>query len=292
MSAPRDFEEYWRARASRVLPDQDVRRQPADVITSSSRLRCEYLSYLASDGVELHARYLQPKQLSQGPCVVVFHDVGRPQRGWFYLSRFVSLGYSVFAPEMRLWSGNVTRGWQNGPDALELAQIIEDALLAVSIAATQTFCARAGLMLWGEGLGGALALDSAALSSILVSPAALLTCAALNPSAANWRQLWESDAAGDLTAGLRRYFREVDPRGITAEAVFNTLSYVDTRSFASFVTTQTLVGRCLMDTEALPSATKEVVSALAGNVTCVDYPKYDHERVNDFENKLLAFMHL
>lgn len=292
MSAPRDFEEYWRVRASRVPLDQNVQRHPADVIKSSSKLRCEYLSYLASDGAELHARYLQPKQLSQGPCVVVFHDVGRPQRGWFHLSRFVSLGYSVFAPEMRSWSGDVTRGWQNGPNALELVQIIEDALTAVSIAATQTFCARSGLMLWGEGLGGALAVDAAALNSIILSPATLLKCAALNPSAANWQRLWESDADGDLTVGLRRHFREADPSGATAEALFNTLSYVDTRSFAALVTTQTLVGRCLIDTEALPSATKEVVSALAGNVTCVDYPKYAHERVNDFENKLLAFMHL
>lgn len=279
---------YWRKRLQKSGMPQEIERRPAPVMATNQRIRAEYISYRASDGTKLKARYLEPRFTNQGPCIVVFHDANRSQRGWFHLARFVALGYAVFAPEMRPWSDDVTRGWCAGPDGLEFAQLIDDACTACFLAAKQSFCAQEGLFAWGEGLGGALAIDVAALTSNSVP---IVACAALNPAAANWRLLWEAGAEGVLAQGLHHYFRLSDPSAQTADALFNTLSYTDTRLFAKRVSQPTLVGCSLMDTEALPSATGEVVVALGDHGHCVNYPKYAHERVNDFENKLLSFMH-
>ena len=42
-------------------------------------------------------------------------------------------------------------------------------------------------------------------------------------------------------------------------------------------------------------ANPELVDQLAthiGELTLKNYPKYEHERVNEFENALLSFMHI
>ena len=88
------------------------------------------------------------------PLVLMFHDAGRPVRGWHHMTRFAALGQAVLA----LDGGTVPV--DGAADALP------------GLAAQAVALARAGLELpfvdrgrvstWGEGLGGTLAVLVAA----------------------------------------------------------------------------------------------------------------------------------
>lgn len=59
------------------------------------------VTFVADDGATLSARYIRPVGNKRVPTVLMFHDAGRPVRGWHHMTRFVALGYAVFALENR-----------------------------------------------------------------------------------------------------------------------------------------------------------------------------------------------
>ena len=67
----------------------------------------------------------------------MFHDAGRPVRGWHHMTRFVALGYAVFALENRAEADAQT----------QFADAQAAARAALSLPTTLN------LIAWGEGLG-------------------------------------------------------------------------------------------------------------------------------------------
>ena len=140
-----------------------------------------HLNVTLSDGSEVRGRLIMPA----GPCrpegalaplVLMFHDAGRPVRGWHHMTRFVALGAGVLA---------LDQGVVDPERAAEELPSLAVRALALS---------RAGLELpgidcshvfaWGEGLGGALAvIVSAALGTWVER------CAVCNPFPADTEAL-------------------------------------------------------------------------------------------------------
>ncbi len=281
--SPEDFDAFWQARVERACAPREVGTEPVGIETPlASYMR---LGFDATDGVGLHARAIVPKAPGEHPCVLVFHDADRGPRGWHHLTRFVALGYAVVELECRAWTHDVAAGWQGGPGGLELAQLIDDALACASVAAGLGGVDAMQLATWGEGLGGALSIEVAALL-----PQGVSKCAALNPAPADFRGAWESGVPASAQTGVTRHFREEDPTGWAADGFFSTLAYVDAANFSPRLSCELLLGTSLMDQVAPPLGQYALFNRASCPKEHVTYPKHAHERVNDFENRLLAFL--
>lgn len=158
----RGFAERWRD-VYRQLACRDweslVEYRPC--ITGNEAM-ASYLDvrFPALDGAPLAARFIRPAGEGPFPLVLMFHDEGRPVRGWHHMTRFAALGCAVFA-------------LQNRPDGAP-DQRITDALAAACAAAHTAGADHRRLYAWGEGLGGTLAVAAAGLAGVS-------RCIALNP---------------------------------------------------------------------------------------------------------------
>ena len=100
-------------------------------------------------------------------------------------------------------------------------------------------------------------------------------------------------------SGVTRHFREEDPAAERLDEFFGTLGYVDAASFAALLPagTELLCGCGLMDAAQPPlgcyaAYNRAACARKSGAKKELDtYPKFVHERINDFEDRLLAFMH-
>ena len=162
----------------------------------------------------------------------MFHDAGRPVRGWHHMTRFVALGYAVFALENRAEADAQT----------QFADAQAAARAALSLPTTLN------LIAWGEGLGGTLAIAAAAKQ-----PQHVVKCAAQNP----------------LCTG----------------------TYADCAQYAAQLVCPLLMGISGMDTIAPPDAQNAVYDAASCDKKRYIYVKYIHERINAFEDRVLAFFH-
>ena len=190
------------------------------------------VTFAADDGATLSARYIRPVGNKRVPTVLMFHDAGRPVRGWHHMTRFVALGYAVFALENRAEADAQT----------QFADAQAAARAALSLPTTLNLNA------WGEGLGGTLAIAAAAKQ-----PQHVIKCAAQNP----------------LCTG----------------------AYADCAQYAAQLVCPLLMGTSGMDTIAPPDAQNAVYDAASCNKKRYIYVKYTHERINAFEDRVLAFFH-
>lgn len=129
---PDGFQAFWDERAAAAAAPREVTVGETPFETPVATYQT--LRFAALDGRELTARYVAPKAGDMLPCVVMFHDVTCPPRGWHHLTRFVAPGHAVVELENRAWSGDVTEGWQEGPAALAFTRLIEDALVCACVA--------------------------------------------------------------------------------------------------------------------------------------------------------------
>lgn len=280
---PADFGAFWASRAEHAARAREV--TSSDVGLDSPMATYRQLAFPGTDSRMLTARYVAPKREGAVPTAVMFHDFGRGPRGWFHLTRFVAMGYAVVELESRIWSGSVCEGWECGPTGLAFAQVIDDALIATNVALGLPKTDPSHVVSWGEGLGAALAIDVAALVP------AVGKVAACNPLPADFEAAWQQNARKSLYAGLVSHFRVCDPRGERAQELFRVLDYVDTVNFSQGLATDLLLGTGLMnDTSFVPGQ-----FAIFNRAPCpkrhVRYPKWGHERINDFEDEVLRFLH-
>lgn len=108
---------------------------------------------------------------------------------------------------------------------------------------------------FGEGFGGGLALLAAALLP------GSLRCVALNPLPGDFRGLGMED-----------------------------MDELDLVNIAPLCQGEVLMGTCLMDTYAPPKGQAAIFNHLHCKKMWKLYPKYMHERVNFFENEMVAFL--
>ncbi len=285
---PDGFEAYWRERAdacARLAASAELEFEPAGVQSEVAEYR--RVVFAAPDGVGLAARILMPGAPGPHPCILTWHDADRGPRGWFHLSRYLAAGYAVVHPEYRRLPRDFFAGWQEGPAPMPAARLVEDALLAAGVATRLPGVDGSRLMTHGEGLG---ALPALAVASLVPGVA---KCAVLNAEPADIRLAWEKGASGPVYEGVCRHFRDEDPAAEGADAYFGAVAWADAANFAALLSSgaELLDGVCLMDETAPPAAQLTAFERAACPKQLVSYPKYGHERLNDFENRLFSFMH-
>lgn len=251
---PSDFEAFWRERQSRAAPTS-VRTE--QIPFKNSAAVYETLTISAGERV-IHVRSIRPPQQRRFPTILMFHDLNRGVRGWHHMTRFVALGYAVVALENEPAADLLVK-----PDASGLEQRYLDALTAAQTALILPHTDASRLAVWGEGFGGALSIVTAALL------AETARCVVLNPLPADFR-------------GQRQGMPE---KALAA------LDYLDIVHFAPMLTGPFLMGSGLMDKIAPIAAQYAVYNQAVCSKKHLVYPKYEHERINFFENELLKFLH-
>lgn len=299
-TVPRDLAGFWRSRLGTAAPlsPDDVRREPAGFDTPVATY--EWLTFAAADGTELKARYVCPRGVGGAdrggagaprvPTVVMTHDVTCGPRGWHHLTRFAAIGHAVVELERRPWSGDVCAGWEQGPAALQMTRLIEDMARTAQAAASLPRTDVARLSAWGEGLAGALAIDATAALDACDGTVRLRRVAALNPMPADVRATWEAGGSRLVYAAVRNHFRVEDPTAAREAAFFSALDYVDAANMATLLRAPLLLGTSMMDDAALPQSQYAVFNRVTGEKRHLTYPKWGHERVNDFEDALMAYL--
>lgn len=294
---PADFEQFWQRRAEACRHDAGgIRAEDAGLASPVGAY--EELLLAGLDGHPLAARCVRPRSIA-GPVPVVFsfQDAGRGPRGWHHLTRWLALGCAVVQPKYRSWYEDVTEGWRrNGGgtdpasrvEGLALVRLVEDAARCMVGVARLPWADSTRLAVYGEGLGAGVALGTMVVASMAGVPVA--RACLLNPLPADFRTTWERSGCEGVYGGLRRHFRDEDPTGEAAEELFGALDYVDGVNLARYVGADVLLGIGLLDSVALPATQSAVYEALPGRKERVVYPKWGHERVNDFEDKTLGWL--
>ena len=285
---PSNFESFWEtfvAFAQNVQVESVVELPSATQTATFKRI-----TFASTDQTQLSARVILPSGASVAelttaelPAVVLFSDLGRGVRSWLHLLRFSAFGLPVVALEARPYETQLKDAWRGALSAEELAhalinpddaasstlkQLIDDALVAASV--VSRFLGRTTVT-WGEGLGGSQALFAAALL-----PKEVSATMALNP----------------LFADNATTLRAVVGCGDTpqSDAAIDAVGLLDSACAAELVRVPAIIGTALLDQSAPTEGTFALYNRLPGQKEMRVYPKFGHERINQFENEQINYL--
>lgn len=280
---PSYFESFWE---TSVAFAQNAHVESVIELPSATQTATfKRITFASTDQTQLSARVILPADASttELPAVVLFSDLGRGARSWLHLLRFSALGLPVVALEARPCEPQLKDAWRGAFTAEELAhtlinpddaasstlkQLIDDALVTASVASH--FLGRTTVT-WGEGLGGSQALFAAALL-----PKEVSATMALNP----------------LFADNATTLRTVVGCGDTpqSDAAIDAVGLLDSACAAELVRVPALIGTALLDQSAPTEGTFALFNRLKGQKEMRVYPKFGHERINQFENEQINYL--
>lgn len=298
---PSNFESFWE---TSVAFAQNVHVESAVELPSATQAATfKRITFTSTDQTQLRARVILPAGVSVAeplaaaelsapaeppasaklPAVVLFSDLGRGVRSWLHLLRFTALGMPVVALEARPCEASLKDAWRGALTAEELAralinpgdaasstlkQLIDDALVTTAVASR--FLGRTTVT-WGEGLGGSQALFATALL-----PKAVSATMALNPLFAdNATTLRAHVGCGDTPQ---------------SDAAIDAVGLLDSACAAELVRVPALIGTALLDQSAPTEGTFALYNRLPGQKQMRVYPKFGHERINQFENEQINYI--
>ena len=285
---PSNFESFWKT--SVALAQNAQVESVVELPYATQTATFKRITFASTDQTQLSARVILPAGASAAelttaelPAVVLFSDLGRGVRSWLHLLRFSALGLPVVALEARPCAAQLKDAWRGALTAEELAhalinpddaasstfkQLIDDALVTTAVASR--FLGRTTVT-WGEGLGGSQALFAAAL--LLKEVSATM---ALSP----------------LFADNATTLRAVVGCGDTpqSDAAIDAVGLLDSACAAELVRVPALIGTALLDQSAPTEGTFALYNRIAGQKEIRVYPKFGHERINQFENEQINYM--
>lgn len=278
-----NFESFWE---TSVTFAQNVQVESVVELPSATQTATfKRITFISTDQTQLSARVILPAGVSVAelPAVVLFSDLGRGVRSWLHLLRFSALGLPVVALEARSCEPQLKDAWRGALTAEELAhalinpdgaasstlkQLIDDALVTTAVASR--FLGRTTVT-WGEGLGGSQALFAAALL-----PKEVSATMALNPLFAdNATTLRAHVGCGDTPQ---------------SDAAIDAVGLLDSACAAELVRVPALIGTALLDQSAPTEGTFALYNRLPGQKEMRVYPKFGHERINQFENEQINYL--
>ena len=281
---PSNFESFWEP--SVAFAQNAQVESVIDLSSATQTATFKRITFTSTDQTQLSARVILPATASAAElpaAVVLFSDLGRGVRSWLHLLRFSALGLPVVALEARPCEAQLKDAWRGALAAEELAlalinpddaasstlkQLIDDALVTAAVASR--FLGRTTVT-WGEGLGGSQALFTAALL-----PKAVSATMALNP----------------LFADNATTLRTVVGCGDTpqSDAAIDAVGLLDSACAAELVRVPALIGTALLDQSAPTEGTFALYNRLPGQKEMRVYPKFGHERINQFENEQINYL--
>lgn len=298
---PSNFESFWE---TSVAFAQNAHVESVVELPSATQAATfKRITFTSTDQTQMRARVILPAGVSVAeplaatelsapaelsasaklPAVVLFSDLGRGVRSWLHLLRFSALGLPVVALEARPCEASLKDAWRGALTAEELAralinpddaasstlkQLIDDALVTTAVASR--FLGRTTVT-WGEGLGGSQALFAAALL-----PKAVSATMALNPLFA------------DNATTLRAHVGCGDT--LQSDAAIDAVGLLDSACAAELVRVPALIGTALLDQSAPTEGTFALYNRLTGQKEMRVYPKFGHERINQFENEQINYL--
>lgn len=298
---PSNFESFWE---TSVAFAQNAHVESVVELPSATQAATfKRITFTSTDQTQLRARVILPAGVSVAeplaaaelsasaelpasaklPVAVLFSDLGRGVRSWLHLLRFSALGMPVVALEARPCEASLKDAWRGALTAEELAgalinpddaasstlkQLIDDALVTTAVASR--FLGRTTVT-WGEGLGGSQALFAAALL-----PKEVSVTMALNP----------------LFADNATTLRTVVGCGDTpqSDAAIDAVGLLDSACAAELVRVPALIGTALLDQSAPTEGTFALYNRMPGQKEMRVYPKFGHERINQFENEQINYL--
>lgn len=286
---PSNFESFWEP--SVAFAQNAQVESVVELPSATQTATFKRITFISTDQTQLSARVILPVGVSVAeplaaaelPAVVLFSDLGRGVRSWLHLLRFSALGMPVVALEARPCQASLKDAWRGALTAEELAralinpddaasstlkQLIDDALVTTAVASR--FLGRTTVT-WGEGLGGSQALFAAALL-----PKAVSATMALNPLFA------------DNATTLRAHVGCGDT--LQSDAAIDAVGLLDSACAAELVRVPALIGTALLDQSAPTEGTFALYNRLPGQKEMRVYPKYGHERINQFENEQINYL--
>ena len=292
---PSNFESFWEPSVAFAQNAQVESVIELPSVTQTATFK--RITFASTDQTQLSARVIlpagastmelptttEPSATTELPAVVLFSDLGRGVRSWLHLLRFSALGLPVVALEARSCEPQLKDAWRGALSAEELAhalinpddaasstlkQLIDDALVTTAVASR--FLGRTTVT-WGEGLGGSQALFAAALL-----PKEVSATMALNP----------------LFADNATTLRSVVGCGDTpqSDAAIDAVGLLDSACAAELVRVPALIGTALLDQCAPTEGTFALYNRLPGQKEMRVYPKFGHERINQFENEQINYL--
>lgn len=298
---PSNFESFWEP--SVAFAQNTQVESVIELPSATQAATFKRITFTSTDQTQLRARIILPAGVSVAeplaaselsasaelsassklPAVVLFSDLGRGVRSWLHLLRFSALGMPVVALEARPCEASLKDAWRgvltaeelartlSNPDDAEsstLKQLIDDALVTTAVASR--FLGRTTVT-WGEGLGGSQALFAAALL-----PKEVSATMALNP----------------LFADNATTLRTVVGCGDTpqSDAAIDAVGLLDSACAAELVHVPALIGTALLDQSAPTEGTFALYNRLPEQKEMRVYPKYGHERINQFENEQINYL--
>ena len=280
---PSNFESFWEP--SVAFAQNAQVESVIDLSSATQTATFKRITFTSTDQTQLSARVILPATASAAelPAAVLFSDLGRGVRSWLHLLRFSALGMPVVALEARPCEASLKDAWRGALTAEELAralinpddaasstlkQLIDDALVTTAVASR--FLGRTTVT-WGEGLGGSQALFAAALL-----PKVAIATMALNP----------------LFVDNATTLRTVVGCGDTpqSDAAIDAVGLLDSACAAELVRVPALIGTALLDQSAPTEGTFALYNRLPGQKEMRVYPKFGHERINQFENEQINYL--
>ena len=298
---PSNFESFWE---TSVAFAQNAHVESAVELPSATQAATfKRITFTSTDQTQLCARVIlpatasaaelttavealpaaEPSATTELPAVVLFSDLGRGVRSWLHLLRFSALGLPVVALEARPCEPQLKDAWRGTFTAEELAhalinpddaasstlkQLIDDALVTTAVASR--FLERT-TVIWGEGLGGSQALFAAALL-----PKEVSATMALNPLFAdNATTLRAHVGCGDTPQ---------------SDAAIDAVGLLDSACAAELMRVPALIGTALLDQSAPTEGTFALYNRLLEQKEMRVYPKFGHERINQFENEQINYL--
>ena len=141
---------------------------------------------------------------------------------------------------------------------------------------------RVGVM--GGSQGGGLSIACAALEP------RISRCVATYPYMSDYKRVWEMDLAKDAYDGLKKYFRQYDPRHEREDEIFEKLGYVDIQFLAPRIKANVMMATGLMDTICPPSTQFAMFNKLNCEKKVVIYPDFGHEGLKGQDEIEFNFM--
>ncbi|MFC4809131.1 acetylxylan esterase [Paenibacillus sp. GCM10023250] len=295
---PADFDDYWeRALAEMRAVDAAVELVPSEFQTPAAE--CFDLYFTGVRGARIHAKYARPRQAERPhPAVIQFHGYSGSAGDWTDKLGIVSLGFSIFALDVRgqggysqdsggvtgtTLNGHIIRGLDDHPDELLFRHVFLDCAQLAGIAIDSPEVDPERVYAMGGSQGGALTIACAALEPRVKKLAPVF------PFLSDYRRVWQMDLAKDAYAELRTYFRHFDPQHKREDEIFTKLGYIDIQHLASRVRGEVMMGVGLMDTICPPSSQFAAYNKITAPKRLEIYPDFGHEGLPGFNDKTIQF---
>ncbi|WP_352416925.1 acetylxylan esterase [Clostridium tertium] len=295
---PNDFDNFW-DREINSITEENLKYRMVKKEFKNKQSEYYEIYFNGIDGAEIYAKYICPSSKKKFPIVLEFHDYKEASKGWYHLSRYVAIGYSVVAMDCRgqggksqdiggikgsTVCGHVINGLDGELKDMYYRKVYLDAYILSRIIEKFEKTDISKIISFGKGQGAALALVVAALNKNIKK------CSLQYPFLADFKRVWDMDLDVNAYEGIRYYFRWFDPMHIREKEVFEKLAYIDIVNFSSKLSCDLLIGTGLLDSICPPSTQYAVFN----NVNCkkkhLIFHKYGHELNNFFENENLKFM--